>query len=593
MSVRYIALVTTIGLMSACGQDKDAVNDTAVDVAVVDAGIDSANVPDAEPDVGPADTTPATPVIGELKHCTVGDGLPQGLSELKWDDGIAQSDVTKQEWTLLGKPIKDEKLYQAVRFEISQPTRIHGFRIQYGALPAAGQVKTGLYRDFGHNGFDFWSPDPIWMTECEADKLEAGSWVTIKLPKPVQIDQPGLIYVANLRSKPDDAAWSFDGSLPEGCEDGNECCGPFDACHSAWNFPEVKSYNSNGQQFFNWNGLSMTRGLDFMVRLVVEPLEKVPPSETWLQPVGEVKPGHRMAWGDYNNDGWDDLFDSTNKLYRNEKGTLVDVSEEVGFKKIDLKGNGGIWGDFDNDGHLDLFVFWENNKGGDTLLRNKGDGTFEDVTASSGLGDIQSYNTCNQPDDVTETNTPTPGAAWVDIDADGKLDLYLSNFICWGLYTYYYDTVWHNMGGGKFESWTNSNGFLGTLALPGRGANPVDADNDGDVDILINNYVLMRNLYYRNKGDGTVEEVALKVGLGGHPVSYGGSTRYGHSIGTAWGDINRDGHWDAVVANLAHPRFWNFSNKTQILLNDGKGSWYDIQGDWTVSVGAAGLRFQE
>jgi hypothetical protein len=68
---------------------------------------------------------------------------------------------------------------------------------------------------------------------------------------------------------------------------------------------------------------------------------------------------------------------------------------------------------------------------------------------------------------------------------------------------------------------------------------------------------------------------------------------YGHTIGTAWGDLDGDGDFDAIAANLAHPRFWNFSDKTQVLIQNAEGDFDDIQGDWAVPHGAAGLRYQE
>ncbi|MCO4761904.1 MAG: CRTAC1 family protein [Myxococcales bacterium] len=591
-------LMMTLLATAGCGTEAD--NDTPAEDVTSGDGSTSDGV-GGEQDAGQQDAgapDAGKPPVGALTACAVDAALPQGLVEIAWDDGKGVSDVSKQaEWKIVGKQINATPLHEAVRFDLDQPVRIHGYKIQYGHLPTSGPVSSGLYRDFGHNGFDFWSPDPIWEVSCPVAEMSAGTWTTFKLPKPLVIDQPGLVYVAHRRNGgPNSAAWAFDGSLHPDCDGKAEkCCDKFARCHSAWNFPELTKFTSGGQQNFNWNGLSLTRPTDYLVRLIVEPLKEVKPEETLLQPLGDTKPGHRMAWGDFDNDGWDDLFDSRNKLFRNDKGTLKDVSVAAGFKKLDVKGNGGIWGDFDNDGHLDLFVFWETLGGGDTLLRNKGDGTFEDVTKASGLSDLQSYNMCDDKSDKKQLHTPTPGAAWVDIDADGKLDLYVANFICWPLGTFYVDTIWHNEGGGKFTSWTGKSGFLGTLGkrYAGRGANAVDADGDGHVDVLVNNYRLHRNLYFKNNGDGTVTESALKTGLAGHGVASSGNTHYGHSIGTAWGDLNGDGYFDVVVANLAHPRFWNFSDKTRVLIADGKGKWADNQGDWSIPVGLGGLRFQE
>jgi hypothetical protein len=122
----------------------------------------------------------------------------------------------------------------------------------------------------------------------------------------------------------------------------------------------------------------------------------------------------------------------------------------------------------------------------------------------------------------------------------------------------------------------------------------VDLDQDGDIDLWVNNYVLLRNLHYDNLGGGELEEIGRASGLAGLPVEMSlGVFYYGHTIGTAWGDLDGDGDFDGIAANLAHPRFWNFSDKTQVLIQNAEGDFDDIQGDWAVPHGAAGLRYQE
>jgi hypothetical protein len=112
------------------------------------------------------------------------------------------------------------------------------------------------------------------------------------------------------------------------------------------------------------------------------------------------------------------------------------------------------------------------------------------------------------------------------------------------------------------------------------------------VDLLVNNYTLHKNLLWLNNGDGSVTEAGASTGLAG-TMSWVGAAYYGHTIGAVWGDLDNDGDLDSVQANLAHPRFFDFSDKTQILLNDGSGVFEDIQGDWSFPAGEAGLRYSE
>src|SRR5512140_231318 len=138
--------------------------------------------------------------------------------------------------------------------------------------------------------------------------------------------------------------------------------------------------------------------------------------------------GSGAAWGDYDGDGWADLYvvdiagpltaspgdleksSGGNRLYHNNHdGTFTDVTQQagVGYKGI---GMGAAWADFDNDGRLDLIV---TNFGSLVLYRNRGDGTFEDVTEKAGLGKFKGFWT---------------GASWGDYDKDGNIDLYICGY---------------------------------------------------------------------------------------------------------------------------------------------------------------------
>jgi len=612
----WIAVVLWAALAAACdpgrasGSDvadghvelsrNDAVQDLAGpgDAHVVDldlAGDESTRSPDAAAkETWPVETWPVDSGPGpEACNSAIGS-IPEGLTELGRDDGGEFACIADQvEWAILDQPLASATLYEAVRFDLEHPAVVHGFSIRYGHLPEGEElpVTAGLYPDMGNNGFDFWQFEPFWEGQrCNGD-IELGQSVTYLLDEPVEFVHPVPVYVAHLREGADSPAWGFDLSLPEGCEDAANCCGPFDTCSSAWNLPELKQYTVDGQTYFNWNGLSMTFSYDYMVRLYVEYTDDVTPEEHFFKKVEPgPAPGVHFAWGDYDLDGWDDLLGGVT-LYRNNEGEFEDVSESAGLAGI--AGSGGTWGDYDNDGCLDILVYHESYTGPDKLFRNNCDGTFSDVTEQSGISDLQSYNLCTGGPDAEAA--PSNHAAWVDIDGDSFLDLYVTNYICWATWTSYPDNVWHNEGDGTFTEWMGLNGFFGPDNgwYSGRGANPLDYDFDGDIDIMVNNYHLHGNLFYENNGDGTVTERAAEIGLQGHGDFFGMAIHYGHSCGVTWGDMDGDGDWDMVVASLAHPRFYNFSDKTQVLINDGAGKFTDIQGDWSYPMGQAGIRYQE
>lgn len=276
--------------------------------------------------------------------------------------------------------------------------------------------------------------------------------------------------------------------------------------------------------------------------------------------------GAGVALIDYDGDGWLDIFfvngsrlggfpvgeEPVSRLYRNNRnGTFTDVTEHAGVGRHGW-GQAVCAGDFDNDGWIDLFVtYWGQN----VLYRNRGDGTFEDVTeASLLLQDRRRWNT---------------GCAFVDYDRDGHLDLFVANYIDFepentptpdsGLCLYKGTPVacgppglpggknilYRNRGDGTFEDVSAEAGILdaeGTYAL---GVVAFDFDNDGWPDIYVANDSNPSALY-RNNRDGTFTDIGV---LAGCALSQDGKPQAG--MGVSVGDFNRSGFFDVFKTNFA------------------------------------------
>jgi hypothetical protein len=270
-----------------------------------------------------------------------------------------------------------------------------------------------------------------------------------------------------------------------------------------------------------------------------------------------------VALFDYDNDGKLDIFftngaklpelkktDSSfyNCLLRNKgDGTFEDVTEKAGLTGAQMDFSFGVAvGDYDNDGYEDLFIC---NAGRNILYHNNGDGTFTDVTEQSGIG--------GKPKD-----TLSVVAAWFDYDNDGLLDLVVDNYTLWtpqidkvcaiGNRQYYCDPrdypsvphrLYHNLGHGKFEDVTDVSGFKDAPGK-GMGISIADFNDDGLLDVFVANDTDPNSLFV-NKGRGKFVEDGLRLG-----VAYDDNAATVSSMGCDAKDFDNDGRVDIFYNNL-------------------------------------------
>lgn len=257
---------------------------------------------------------------------------------------------------------------------------------------------------------------------------------------------------------------------------------------------------------------------------------------------------------DWNNDGWDDLVNAGNFYQNIGDGTFRNINDSLNIER----GN-STWGDINNDGLVDVFI--AKSWGKDKIYLNQGNNNYSDATTETTI--INNY--------------PTMTPIWLDYNNDGLLDLFIANNRSGSSPEIYHpDQLWKNNGNGSFSNVRQESGIAAGEPQPFfdcYGATACDYNNDNLVDIFVANYRLAKDNLYKNKGDGTFDEVAAQTGVQGVPTA--DPNYFGHGMGCHWGDFNNDGNIDLCVGNLAHTDSRGmFSNPSLIFENDGPPNYH-------------------
>jgi hypothetical protein len=286
--------------------------------------------------------------------------------------------------------------------------------------------------------------------------------------------------------------------------------------------------------------------------------------------------GPGVAFIDYDHDGWQDIFlvngtdwpgrpakHSTPKLYHNNRdGTFTDVTHQAGLD-VEIFGMGVAVGDYDNDGYDDLFL---TTMGQSHLFHNNGNGTFSDVTAKAGLLGPKEFSTSaawvdydkdGKLDLVVANYVQWSMEGDLYCTLDGKSKSYCTPESYKGTAV----RLWHNRGDGTFEDVTRKAG-LGDPTSKTLGIAVLDYDNDGWPDLLFSNDT-QPNKLYRNNGNGTFTEKAVVAGVA---FSEDGVARAGMGVDAA--DYDRSGAPSLLITNFANQMISLYHNEGQGLFVD-------------------------
>lgn len=277
-----------------------------------------------------------------------------------------------------------------------------------------------------------------------------------------------------------------------------------------------------------------------------------------------------ISVADWNNDGLDDILFNGNRLFRNNGPPDFDFTSMGSIFNGSIFGSSnGIWADWDGDGDQDLYQgcrkgtsdrFWENQGSPDFILEDISEAVFGDYSNTG----------------------PNMGNSWCDFDQDGDLDLYIGNGEDWndGDPVYYPDYLLRNENGVSFSDISSAAGMRTGEEFYSRGATWGDFDNDRWQDLYVSHYRIRENHLFVNQHDGTFDEEGVERNCSGTyaPNWYEDTTAgnvygqsmwgptWGHTIGSAWADFNRDGNLDLWTSDFVHKYVGN------------NGGWYDIRG---------------